>query len=180
MSNKVEHLKSQLFSRDTELIKSATSQLFGEGEADLLVGLLEHEDSSIRNAIALTFMENEFQEAIEAIFAVIKQAQNRNARGTLVYALRSLDCSKKLVELFEILFSSSPNWEVQNRILTILEEQEFDFTKDELRQIQSMWEELKDHWNALNGIEESNPSKFQISEDIVNDTVKGFTTYLKS
>ncbi|MFT6857351.1 MAG: hypothetical protein ACJA0X_003340 [Cyclobacteriaceae bacterium] len=62
----------------------------------------------------------------------------------------------------------------------MLEEQEFDFTKDELRQIQSMWEELKDHWNALNGIEESNPSKFQISEDIVNDTVKGFTTYLKS
>ncbi len=180
MQNKIELLKSQLFSEDWELVKSASNQLFIEGEFDYLLGLLSHKEYSIRNATALTFRENKYQEALEPLLEAITIKEYSNSIGTLVYALEALNCANKLTELFRILFTAYKNWEVQNHILTILDEQEFEFTADELIVIQNMWTDLKDNWNGLNGIVYERRTEFDIDKDIVNDAVLGFTTYLNA
>ncbi len=179
MDNKSEQLKTQLFSGDWELIKSSANQLFIEGEFEYLLGLLKHEDSAIRNATALTFRENKYQDALEPLFEAINTEEYSNTNGTLVYALETLNCTNKLSELFRILFTTYKNWEVQNHILTILDEQEFEFKEEELLLIKALWLKIKDSWNALNGITEETRTKHSIDEDVVNETVQGYLAYLK-
>lgn len=180
MYNKIELLKSQLFSKDWEVAKAASNQLFIEGEFEYLLELLKHKDCSIRNAAALVFRENKYQAALEPLIEAINTNEYNNSIGTLVYALEALNCKSKLSELFRILLTTHKNWEVQSHILSILEEQEFEFTKDELLSIQNMWSDLKDNWNFLNGIDDGNRTKYDIDKDLINDVVDGFADYLNT
>jgi hypothetical protein len=178
MNKKSEHLKLQLFSEDWEAIKSAADQLFREGEFEYLIGLLQHKDSSIRAAAAITFRTNKFQDALEPLFDAINSKEYSNTNGTLVYTLETLNCTNKLSELFRILFSTHKNWEVQSHILTILDKQEFEFTNEELQSIKTSWLKIKNNWNDLNGIAEETRTKHSIDVDVVNESVQEFLVYL--
>jgi HEAT repeat protein len=183
IEQEIKQLKSDLFTADNwDKRKTSSSRLFeigGQENIDYLIGLLDQENSLVRNAVAMTFMDNKFNEALEPLLISINKAEHIKSRGTLVYALNALDCSQKLRELFDILFSATRNWEVQSGILTVLEEQEFEFSVDDLQHIKQKWDGLKSNWNQLNGVDKDNLRKYEIDEDLVQDFVDGYMAYLE-
>jgi HEAT repeat protein len=183
VDQEIEKLKTDIFSGDRDKMKEAVNRLFaigGQDNIDYLIELLDQENSLVRNEVAMTFMDNKFNQALEPLLNSISKAENINARGTMVYALQALDCSHKLKELFEILFTATKNWEVQSGVLTVLEEQEFEFTRNDLIDIKDKWERLKENWNDLNGIEKGVTKKaYEIDSDIIQDFVDGYVSYLE-
>jgi hypothetical protein len=72
-----------------------------------------------------------------------------------------LDCSKKFNELFDLLFDNS-SYEVQNHTLNILDEQEFEFTKDDLLRIGNKWDSIKEDWDKINHIDSNNLKDYDL------------------
>jgi HEAT repeat protein len=178
----IEKLKRDIFSDDWDKMKQSVNRLFeigGQQNLDYLVGLLDQSNSGVRNAVALTFMDNKFNEGLEPLLKSIVKDENKNSRGTMVYALQALDCKNKLGELFDILFTATKNWEVQSGILTVLEEQEFEFTENNLIEIRQKWERLKDNWDELNGIKKGELKDYEIDKDIIQNFVDGYVSYLE-
>ncbi len=175
-------LKTDIFSDDWDRMKESANRLFeigGQENMDYLLGLLEQSNSIVRNAVALTFMDNKFNDGLEPLLKSITKEENKSARGTMVYALQTLDCKNKLKELFDILFTATKNWEVQSGILTVLEEQEFEFTEDDLIAIKEKWERLKDNWNELNNVDKDNLREHDIDRNLIQNFVDGYVTYLE-
>ncbi|MBX2965949.1 MAG: hypothetical protein KF845_07370 [Cyclobacteriaceae bacterium] len=182
VDQEIEKLKTGIFSDDWDKMKESSNRLFeigGQENVDYLIGLLDQSNPLVRNAVALTFMDNKFNDALEPLLKSIIKEENRNARGTMVYALEELDCKNKLKELFDILFTAAKNAEVQTGILTVLDEQEFEFTKDDLIEIQEKWERLKDDWNELNGINKGKVKDYEIDKETIQNFVDGYVSYLK-
>jgi HEAT repeat protein len=183
VNEEIEKLKTDIFSDNWDKMKKSTSRLFeigGQKNIDYLLGLLDQPNPMVRNAVALTFMDNKFNDALEPLLKSITKDKNKSSRGTMVYALQALDCSNKLKELFDILFTATKNAEVQSGILTVLVEQEFEFSKDDLIQIQEKWERLKDDWDELNGIKDGEVKDYEIDKGIIQNFVNGYLCYLES
>ncbi len=183
VDQEIEKLKTDIFSIDRDKMKVAVNRLFaigGQDNIEYLIGLLDQRNSLVRNEVAMTFMDNKFNDALEPLLTSIKKPENRNARGTMVYALQALDCSQKLKELFDILFTATKNIEVQSGILTVLEEQEFEFTKTDLIEIRSTWDMLKETWNDSNGIDDENLKEYEIDREAIQDFVDGYVSYLEN
>jgi hypothetical protein len=181
VDQEIEKLKTDIFSGDRDTMKEAVNRLFtsgGQDNIDYLIGLLDQGNSLIRNEVAMTFMDNKFNDALEPLLNSINKPENRNARGTMVYALQALDCSQKLKELFYILFTATKNIEVQSGILTVLEEQEFEFTRTDLMEIRTTWDKLKETWNDSNGIKEGDRKEYEIDREAIQDFVDGYVSYL--
>ncbi len=183
IDQEIEKLKRDIFSANWDNMKQSTNRLFeigGQQNLDFLVRLLDQPNSGVRNAVALTFMDNKFNEGLEPLLKSIQKDENKNARGTMVYALQTLKCSKKLKELFDILLTATKNWEVQSGILTVLEEQEFEFSTDDLIEIQNRWNKVKVKWDETNGIDKADLKEYQIDKELVQDLVDGYVSYLKT
>ncbi len=177
----IEKLKSDIFSDDWDKVKASVNRLFeigGQENIDYLIGLLDQSNSGVRNAVALTFRDNEFSDALEPILNAINKKENKGYTGTMVYALDKLDCRLKLKELFDILFDNN-SYEVQNHILTILDEQTFEFTEADLLGIKTKWEKLKDNWNELNNVDKDNLREHDIDQGLVQSFIDGYVTYLE-
>lgn len=89
----IEKLKSDLFSDDWEKMKNSANELFkigGQDNINYLVGLLDQQNSVVRNVVALTFRDNEFNEAVEPLLSSIRKIEFKDKNGTLVYALEKL------------------------------------------------------------------------------------------
>lgn len=167
-----EQLKKDVFSDDWELVKSSANrlgQIGGDEVVDFLISLIALDDSSIRNRAALALKDIKDNRAIEPLIIAISKKANLNYNGTMVYALESLDCSKKLTEIFQILFYQG--YEAKWSAYTILSEQIFEFTKDDLYEIQKMWTDC-----LLNP--EKCPDFDEVREDI-QDMVDDYLSYLK-
>ena len=95
----------------------------GEPEFGQLVSLLGSSDGAVRNGAALRLRDLQDNRAVEPLFQAIHVAANINNRGTLVYALQTLDCSEHFTDLFQLALHG--NYEDQCMALIILEEQEF-------------------------------------------------------
>ncbi|HEY3405594.1 MAG TPA: hypothetical protein VGK59_19560 [Ohtaekwangia sp.] len=177
----IEKLKTDIFSDDWDKVMAASNRLFeigGQENIDYLLGLLDQSNSRIRNAVALTFRDNQFNEALEPLLASINKRENKEYTGTMVYALEALDCKFKLRELFNILFDNN-SYEVQNHILTILDEQEFEFTEADLLEIKVNWDKIKSSWNELNNINSGNLREHDIDQDLIQSFVDGYVSYLE-
>lgn len=137
----VSQLKKDVFSDDWETVKSSMSKLakIGGDEVVLfLIKLLEQKDSGIRNRAALAIEELKDNRAVEPLINSIRKRENHNYNGTMVFALESLDCSDKIVEIFRILFEET--YESKVSANAILEEQEFEYDKNDYSKILKMWE----------------------------------------
>jgi hypothetical protein len=177
----IEKLKNDIFSGDWDKMKASANRLFeigGQENIDYLVGLLDQSNSGVRNAVALTFRDNEFNDALEPLLNSINRKENKGYNGTMVYALEKLNCGLKLKELFHILFDSN-SYEVQNHILTILDEQIFEFTKADLLEIKANWEKVKVSWNKLNNVDSENLRERDIDDNLIQSFVDGYVTYLE-
>jgi len=68
-----------------------------------LIALLQKtNDCGLRNLLALALADIGDQRALEPLIALIKSKTTAGCRGTLVYALQSLDCVSILVDLVEM------------------------------------------------------------------------------
>jgi len=171
----IEQLKQDIFSDNWELVKSSANRLGeigGDEVVNFLISLIALDDSSIRNRAALALENIKDNRAIEPLLSSIFKKENFNYNGTMVFALESLDCSKKLKEIFKILFYET--YEAKISAYAILSVQIFDFTKEDLIEIQKMWDGCK-----LNP--ETCPNFDDIeTREMMQDAVDGFMSYLKT
>ncbi|GAB3228638.1 hypothetical protein J0A67_13960 [Algoriphagus aestuariicola] len=176
----IEKLKLDIHSGDSGKILESVDMLFKIGEVesiDYLLGLLDHPNSAIRDAVALTFRRNRFNDAVDPLLNSIKKKENKGCNGTMAYALETLDCSLRLKDLFDILFDDN-SYETRCHILRILDEQIFEFTEEDLLEIEFKWYKLRDSWNDFNKIDEQNPRDFDLDRDLIQCFVDGYLVYL--
>ncbi len=96
-----------------------------------LLPLLASPEPAIRHEAALKLRDLGNNAAVEPLFAAIINPANVNHRGTLVYALQTLDCSNYFSQLFDLALFGG--YEVQCGALTILEEQTMRTSLTELK-----------------------------------------------
>ena len=169
----IEQLKKGVFSDDWELVNFSADKLGkigGEEVVDFLISLIALDAVGIRNRAALALEDIKDNRALEPLLKAIFKKENHNYNGTMVFALESLDCSKKFKEIFRILFYES--YEAKLSAHAILNNQKFEFTKQDLLDIQEMWEDCKLCTEKCHEYDES--------KEMIEDDIKGFLTYFKS
>ncbi|MBC8081825.1 MAG: HEAT repeat domain-containing protein [Hymenobacter sp.] len=168
----IELLKKQALTEDWEQAREAAYELATietEESFNFLVGLLALDNAQLRKIAALALREKADNRAVEPLLAAINNPANKNNRGTMVYALARLDCSHHLKNMFELLIYG--NYEVKMGAVTVLEEQLFEFTIDELENIAAMWRDCKDHPEKCPGYEKCREG--------IESLIEGFLSYLK-
>ena len=175
MENEINALKEKFISSDWITLKNSAEKLIllkgEEYVSNYLIYLLNSNEPEIRNNSALVIEELKIQKALEPLLESIFKEENKDFNGTLVFALSSLNCSKKLKEIFKILFYYA--YEAKMSAISVLEEQTFEFTKKDLFEINTMWENCI--LNPETCIEYNNP---KVREEMQN-CVDGFRNYLK-
>ena len=71
-----------------------------------------------RNTIAIVLSDLQCDEAIDVLVDLINDPQNRNCRGTFIYALQELNCEKVINSIMHVLFES--NLEVKCNMYELL------------------------------------------------------------
>jgi HEAT repeat protein len=182
MDNKLktefEQLKKDIFSEDWELVKSSAKRLGkigGDEVINFLTSLLEVDASGIRNRAALALEDIRDNRAVEPLLKAIFKRENHNYNGTMVFALESLDCSKKLKEIFRILFYET--YEAKLSAYAILDDQTFDFTKQDLLDIQKMWLDCNLHPETCPGIDDKETR--EMMQTSVDDYLSNITNNAK-
>lgn len=84
------------------------------------LALMSH-DARIRNRAAIELMDSGNPEAVAALVAAIEKDGNRQARGTLIYALSGFDCSSRFSEIFR--WAIEGGFEASHEAISILREQ---------------------------------------------------------
>lgn len=119
-----ESLTEQLQSANSTLVEKAISSLVhlqDKRAIPYLLSLLSStDDTIIRNSAALALGDMRANEAVTALIKLINDPKNINKRGTLIYALQSLDCSKVIKDVVKIICDG--NFECREMALQIIEE----------------------------------------------------------
>ncbi len=174
LKNEIEKLKTDILSENWEVVKTSADRLGQIGSDEVvhfLISLLALENSGIRDRAALALADIKDDRALEPLLTAIFKKENYNYNGTLVYALEFLNCSQKFKDVFKILFFETD--EAKIGAYTILTEQEFDFTEQDLIEIKQMWEDCKCKPEICPGFENKE------TKDMMQDAVEGFLTYLE-
>jgi hypothetical protein len=79
--------------------------------------------------------------AVPALLRAIHEPANKNNRGTLAYAPNVFNCSEHFAMLFALAVTG--NYEVQCHALSILQQQNFAPTTQELREAEQQLNELR-------------------------------------
>ena len=116
---------------------------------DDLLALLESSDGSVRNGAALELRELADSRAVLPLLRAIHVPANRDNRGTLLYALQTMDCRGHFVELFDLALHG--NYEVRCMALDVLRDQPTQPSPD---QWTSAREQLVACAQAMDGTEE--------------------------
>ncbi|MBS1585350.1 MAG: hypothetical protein JSS82_07345 [Bacteroidetes bacterium] len=169
----IEQLKQDLFSDNWDLMKGSSETLRDIGSEEIFYFFIEllnlnNDRSWTRNIAALRLGEIGDNRAVDPLLNAILKPENINYNGTLVYALSYLDCSRKLPELFEVLFYHG--YEAKLMASEIIGKQIFEFSKGDILAVKSRWEDLELH-------PEKSPA-FDDSKRMIEDAVLGFLPYL--
>jgi len=81
--------------------------------------LLDTDNNVLRNAIAIALSDIGSIEAIEPLISMLRHPKTIGARGTLLYALESFDCSDYAEQITDFL--SEDSFEVSRQSLILLE-----------------------------------------------------------
>lgn len=91
-----------------------------ENNFNSLIGSLPNiDDTSLLNEVVLYLGDRKVQRGLPEIIKLIKNEKFINQRGSFLYAIRELDCSKYLIGLLEIL--KVGNFECKEMVILILE-----------------------------------------------------------
>lgn len=169
--DQLERLKNKFLSEDLRTRFDAVHELLEVANDNILeffITMLDKDDPRLRNAAAYGLRELADNRALKSLLNAINKSQNLNRNGTMVYALEKLDCSKKLSEIFDILFYQG--YEAKMGAAAVLNEQIFEFSTQDLELIQAKWEDILLH-------PEKCPAFINTKDDIQN-LVNGFLSYL--
>ncbi len=141
--NNIELLRAELLNDQVRPWLDAVNELIKTDPfaVDHFITLLDNENPVIRDKAAIGLHDLADNKALEPLLKAINKPENINSRGTLVYALDSLDCSAKLPELFDLMFYG--NAEVRMSAINILDEQIFEFSRSDLYSIKDKWEKIQ-------------------------------------
>lgn len=78
-------------------------------------------DAKTRNEAAIALMDFGDPKAVAPLVAAIEVAENRKARGTLIYALSSFDCSSRFPQIFR--WAVEGGFEASHEAMSILRKQ---------------------------------------------------------
>jgi len=165
-SKDINDLKRIIFSQEWVLVKDAIDDLGHIGSRDavnVLISLLDNEDSEIRDRAALVLEELKDNSAVDPLLTSIFKKENHYYNGIMVFALKSLDCSKRLKEVFRILFYES--YVAKMSAEEILCNQEFEFTAKDLEDIRSMWNYCRNNPELYPGMEDES-IRFSIQANV--------------
>jgi HEAT repeat protein len=174
LKEEINQLKENMFSDDWKTVKISADRLGkigGKEVTDFLISLLDLNNPDIRNRAALALEDIKDNRALDPLLNAIFKKENHNYNGTMVFALESLDCSKKLKEIFKILFFET--YESKISAYAILCDQTFDFTEQDLVDVQQMWEECKLEPAKCPGYDDEE------TRSMMQDAVEKYTSYLK-
>lgn len=165
-------LKTEFLSSDWTIAEPALDKLVsigGDEVFEFLISFLSGTDVLLRNRASIALHDLEDNRAVEHLMQAITKKENENYRGTMVYALDTLNCSHLLVEMFDLLFYG--NAEVKMGAISILDGQIFEFDSDDLHTIKAKWDDVQQHPELC-------PDYIEHKEDIQH-TVDGFMAYLE-
>lgn len=134
----ISELVNALQSDDQEFREIASRDLVARGGTevvDSMIPLLRSTNGQIRNWAASVIREIGHDDAVVHLVNAISVPENCNNRGSLVYALQTLDCQHYFSFLFDLVIEG--NYEVRMLSLMILEEQEFEVTTTMLTKAKS-------------------------------------------
>lgn len=132
----LQSIKDRLYSKNWEESLSAVDQLAAmhtEEAITILVEALDSTDNWIRNAASLGIREANNPSASKALLERIKELGTDEEIGTLVYSLETFDSSRNLLDIVNLYFNG--NYEVKVSAKTILEDQQFQLTQNELEKV---------------------------------------------
>ncbi len=173
MNRNIAQLKEDMLYGEFERMQESAKKLIeigGPEISNLFISLLESENPAVRNIAALCLADMKEQRAVGPLLKSIFVKENLDANGTLVYALQFLDFSKRIKELFKILFYC--DYEPKLSAFDILSEQIFEFSQQDIYEIFEMWEDCKrnpqkcPHYNNLE------------VRAMMEDSVEGFRVHL--
>lgn len=173
-NSKIENWKEKILSKDWKIALNAADNLAkigGDEVIKFLIKLLDSKEARIRNAAALSIRDTKDNQAIKPLLKSIFKPENRDYNGTMVYALQTLDCKNNLVELFKILFYES--YESKMGAYAILDEQIFEFHREDLMEIQKMWRDCNDKPEKINGFDDEKTIL------MMKEAYEGFMEYIK-
>ena len=163
---KLEKIKEAFRSPDMLVRDKAHEDLriLGGDSPLFYIPLLELDNSYnlLRNEASRILSEIGDNIAVDPLFRCILKKENIGYNGSQVYALESFDCSLKFTELFEILFYHG--LEAKLSAHSILTEQEFLFTNEDLTKIKDTWQRLKSEFTT-------NDMGYKMIEDAVDTFV---------
>ncbi|WP_052733034.1 HEAT repeat domain-containing protein [Hymenobacter terrenus] len=165
-------LKANFVSCDRAIAAPALDALVNRGGEEVLaflVSFLTGTDVQLRNSAAIALRDLADNRALAPLLQAIFKKENENHRGTLVYALHTLDCSQQLVPLFDLLFYG--NQEVKMGAMSVLDSQAFDFNANDLYTIQAKWEDVQQHPEQC--------PEYEVWQEQIQQTVGGFLAYLE-
>lgn len=94
-------------------------------------------------------------EAIDALVDLINNPQNRNCRGTFIYALQELNCEKVLKNIVHVLFDG--NLEVRYNMYELLLKKFNSMSENEKLECMDIFarekERLEEEWELLEDVE---------------------------
>ena len=139
-----------------EICRTSNENDFGYITNYLLKLISETNDPCIRNMVALIFMDLRFDDAVPTLIALINNPNNKNCRGTLIYALESLNCADQIKHIIYILFEG--NYECKWNLYSLIQEKIGEMSTEDRQLcfdlIHNKKEELYENLNLLNDTEE--------------------------
>jgi hypothetical protein len=137
---------------------------------DFIIDQLNSKDASKRFVASHIIAEFKIEEAKEKLIERIKDIDTVQHNGTMAYALEHLNCKNHLMEVFEILATQS--YESKMHAYSILCEQEFEFTREDIIEMKQMFESVKVNKEANQIFDEE-------TFEMIKDGYQGFAEYLK-
>lgn len=103
----------------TNIIKELGEQKNYEAVPCLIKLLIETDNHELRNSIAITLADMGDSAAVEPLIALLENPKTVGYRGSLIYALESLDCSNYIEKIVPFLCDNS--FEVRRQAYLLLE-----------------------------------------------------------
>ena len=132
--------------------------------SDYIISKLDSNETAVRYIASHMIITFKIEKAKQKLIERILNKDTINSNGTMTYALYHLNCKSNLVDVFKILATQS--YESKMHAYAILSEQEFEFSKDDLSEINTIW----------------NTTKSQELEketyEIIEDAYSGFIAYM--
>lgn len=135
-----EAIESNQYEELVTLCKSASQEQAKAVIDEMLALLRTTKKATVRNTISIVMRELSFDNAVDTLVELINKPENRNCRGTMLYALETLHCESRVKDLL-YLFQEG-NYETQYNIYCLVMEKSASMTFSERRECLSVLRKL--------------------------------------